>query len=101
MAEHHDGPACGTDEDSQRRYAGALAGAGFAVSTAAVDYVADLSFDDVAGGMMSAIPAQLLPDEAERPEFRRRIRAAVGDGDVFTEPVHVAVLLGRLPAGAV
>jgi len=92
------GPACGTDEESQRRYAGALTGAGFAVSATAVDYVADLSFDDLAGGLLSAIPASLLPPAAERPEFTRRIRAAVGDGDTFTEPVHVAILLGRLAA---
>lgn len=49
--------SCGTDDESQRRYATALADAGFAVTTAAVDYVADLSFDEVAGGLMSAIPA--------------------------------------------
>lgn len=88
--------SCGTDEESQRRYAAALADAGFAVTTAAVDYVADLSFDDVVGGLMSAIPVSLLPAAAERPEFRQRLRAAVGDGETFREPVHVAVLLGRL-----
>jgi SAM-dependent methyltransferase len=89
--------SCGTDEDSQRRYASALADAGFAVTAAAVDYVAELSFDEVVGGLMSAIPVSLLPASADRPEFRRRIRAAVGDGEKFREPVHVAVLLGRRP----
>jgi SAM-dependent methyltransferase len=88
---------CGTDEESQRRYASALAGAGFEVTAEAVDYVADLSFDDVVGGLMSAIPVSLLPPPGERPEFRRRIRAAIGDGETFREPVHVALLLGRRP----
>jgi ubiquinone/menaquinone biosynthesis C-methylase UbiE len=89
--------SCGTDQQSQRRYAGALTDAGFAVTATAVDYVADLSFDELAGGLMSAIPVSLLPAPGERAEFRRRIRAAVGDAETFREPVHVAVLLGRRP----
>lgn len=86
---------CGTDEQSQRRYANALAAAGFAVSSAATDYVTELSFDDLLGGVFSAIPADQLPKPGQRPVFADQLRAAVGTQERFSEPVHVAVLIGR------
>ena len=91
------GAWCGTDEESQRRYAAALTAAGFDVASDAVDYVAELTFDQLAGGVCSAIPASLLPTPAQRPGFTEQLRAAVGSQDRFSEPVHVAVLTGRVP----
>ncbi len=85
---------CGTDEQSQQRYREALALAGFEVSSAAVDYVAELSFDQLVGGVYSAMP---LPALDQRPAFAEQIRAAVGLQDRFSEPVHVAILIGRIP----
>ena len=49
--------ACGTDRQSQQRYEHALAMAGFEVSSAAFDYAAELTFDQLAGGIYSALPA--------------------------------------------
>lgn len=88
---------CGTDEQSQQRYRKALAVAGFEVSSAAVDYVAELSFDQVVGGVYSALGGDRLPASDQRPAFAEQVRAAVGPHDRFSEPVRVAVLTGRLP----
>jgi SAM-dependent methyltransferase len=85
---------CGTDEQSQQRYGQALAAAGFEVSSAAVEYVAELSFDQLAGGVYSALPVDQLPDPDHRPAFADQLRAAVGPQDRFSEPVRVAVLTG-------
>ena len=89
--------SCGTDEQSQHRYQAALARAGFEVSAAAVDYVAELSFDQLVGGVYSALPVDRLPPPDQRPAFAEQLRAAVGPHDHFSEPVHVAILTGRIP----
>ena len=85
---------CGTDEQSQRRYEEALAHAGFKVSRAAVDYVAELSLDQLVGGVYSAIPVNRLPPLDQRRAFADQIAIAVGSGEPFTEPVRVALLIG-------
>lgn len=90
--------ACGTDAESQQRYAEALAAAGYEVSRAAVDYVAELSLDQVVGGVCSALPLDRLPPPEQRPAFADQVRAAIGTHDHFSEQVHVAILTGRVPA---
>jgi SAM-dependent methyltransferase len=88
--------ACGTDEDSQRRYADALARAGFEVLRAAVDYVAELDLDQIVGGVYSALSPDRLPPPGERPAFADRIRAAIGSDERFSEHVRVAIVSGRM-----
>jgi SAM-dependent methyltransferase len=88
--------ACGTDEASQQRYRDALAAAGLDVQGASVDYEADLSLDQIVGGICSALPEHRLPAPAERPAFAERIRVALGSDGPFSEHVHVAVLTGRV-----
>jgi hypothetical protein len=89
--------ACGTDKQSQDRYQQALAQAGYQVRATAIDYVAELSFDQLVGGVLSALPAERLPAVDQRPAFAGQIRSAIGSGDRFPEPVHVAILTGRIP----
>jgi len=89
--------SCGTDDQSQHRYQQALARAGYEVAAAAVDYVAELTSDQLVGGVLSALPADRLPGADQRPALAGQIRSAVGPGDRFTEPVHVAILTGRIP----
>jgi hypothetical protein len=86
--------ACGTDEPSQRRYEHVLTSAGFEAARAAIDYVAHLSFDQLVGGVYSALPADRLPNSEQRPEFAAQVRAAVGEHEHFSEPVHVAIITG-------
>lgn len=92
---------CGTDEASQQRYGKALAAAGFEVFNGAVDYVAELTFDQLLGGVYSAISVGQWPTPDQRPAFTDALRAAVGSVESFSEPVHVALLMGRLPASGV
>lgn len=89
--------ACGTDQQSQQRYQHALTMAGFDVSSAAFDYAAELTFDQLVGGIYSALPVDRLPAPDQRPAFAEQLRRAVGPQEWFTEPVHVAILIGRIP----
>jgi SAM-dependent methyltransferase len=85
--------ACGTDEQSQRRYRDDLTAAGFDVVTTAVDYVASLDTDQLIGGVYSAMGSR-IPAAGERPAFAERLREAVAPHDHFSEPVHVAIVVG-------
>ncbi len=87
---------CGTDEDSQRRYREDLTAAGFEVLSTAVNYVADLDLDQLAGGVYSAMGGDRLPTPDQRPAFAEQLRAALAPHDHFTEHVHVAILAGRV-----
>jgi SAM-dependent methyltransferase len=94
---HEVSSACGTDDRSQQTYQRELAAAGYDVVDEAVDYVADLDLDQVIGGVLSALPASRLPSAAQRPEFARQLGQALGGATHFPEPIHVAILAGRLP----
>lgn len=86
---------CGTSADDRRRYAQALADAGFAdVREGFLDYRVELGFDDVVGSVCSAIPADRLPGPQERPAFAERIRRALPSGP-YREDVRVTRLIGR------
>jgi hypothetical protein len=87
--------ACGTDQVSQRRYADAMAHAGLAVLSTSVDYVTELSVDQIVGGVLSAFPVDRLPARDARSDFAEQVRAAVGAEARFSEEVHVAILAGR------
>jgi SAM-dependent methyltransferase len=88
--------ACGTDEQSQHRYAALLAAAGFDVRSASVDYDVSLDLDQIVGGVFSALGADLLPPPGERAAFAEQLRAALPAIDRFPEHVRVAVLTARL-----
>jgi ubiquinone/menaquinone biosynthesis C-methylase UbiE len=88
--------ACGTDEDSQRRYREDLAAAGFDVVGTAVDYVADLDLDQLVGGVYSALGVDRLPALDQRPAFAAQVRAALAPQERFREHVHVAILAGKV-----
>lgn len=85
---------CGTDDVSQERYAQALAAAGYAVSSAVVEYSAPLSVEEVAGGVFSAMSPDQLPDRDARPAFTERIREAVAPHGPLRERVRVRLLTG-------
>jgi hypothetical protein len=90
---------CGTDPQSRQRYHVALGKAGFTdVHEESVDYASDLSFDEVIGGLYSAMPSRLLPPPGQRAAFVGHIRDVIGTGPRFTEPVHVAALIGHAPS---
>ncbi|MFZ0042101.1 MAG: class I SAM-dependent methyltransferase [Solirubrobacteraceae bacterium] len=87
---------CGTDEHSQQRYREDLADAGYEVHSDARDWVAALDFDGLLGGILSALSVDALPVGEQRGAFAAGLRQAVGEAERFLEPVHVALLTGRI-----
>lgn len=93
------GSRCGTDPQSRQRYQAALGEAGFTdIHEESVDYASDLGFDEVIGGLYSAMPSRMLPTPDRRQAFTELIRNAIGAGPRFAEPVHVAALIGHTPS---
>jgi SAM-dependent methyltransferase len=91
---------CGTDEPSRRRYADALAAAGFQVAMDSVDYTDTLDLDRIVGGVYSALSVDQLPAPERRPHFAELIRRALAPHAPFTEHVQVTLLTGRWAAVA-
>lgn len=88
--------ACGTDEQSQRRYHHDLAAAGFEVIARSFDYAAELDLEQLVGGVYSALGVTRLPAPDQRSAFAEQIRRAVAPHEHFSEHVHVAILAGRV-----
>ncbi|SFJ75725.1 Ubiquinone/menaquinone biosynthesis C-methylase UbiE [Streptomyces pini] len=88
--------SCGTGASDRLRYAQALEAAGFEdVREILIEYSDELTFDQLVGGVCSAIPADELPGPEARPAFAERIRRSLPPGRYFTEEVVVSVLVGR------
>jgi trans-aconitate methyltransferase len=85
---------CGTDEASQKRYADALAVAGYAVDARVVEYSAPLSVEEIVGGVFSAMSPDRLPAPEARPAFTERVRDAVAPHGPLRERVRVRLLTG-------
>ena len=89
---------CGTDPQSRQRYQAALGEAGFTdIHEESLDYTSDLSFEEVIGGLYSAMPSRMLPPPGPRAAFTSHIRNAIGPGPRFAESVHVNALIGHTP----
>ena len=87
---------CGTAAHDRRRYAEALRAAGFTdVGETVIDYSDELSIDEVIGGVYSAVSADKLPRQEDRPAFAGRIHRSLPPGP-YLESVQVSVLMGRV-----
>ena len=87
---------CGTDHRAQQRYREDLAAFGYEVDGVDCDWVAELSFDQLLGGVLSAMGGDRLPAGEQRVAFAAGLREAVGSAQHFIEPVHVALITGRV-----
>ena len=85
---------CGTDAASQRRYSEELVAAGFTVTQRSIEYVDDLTLEQLVGGLLSAFPVDQLPSAQERQAFAEQVRDALPNQQRYTERVRVAMLLG-------
>ncbi|MFJ9442085.1 class I SAM-dependent methyltransferase [Kitasatospora sp. NPDC101235] len=90
--------SCGTRPEDRDRYAQALDAAGFErVQEIVIEYSDELSFDQLMGGICSAIPADKLPESKNRPAFAEYVQQSLPAGQSsFTEHVKVSVLAGRV-----
>jgi SAM-dependent methyltransferase len=84
--------ACGTDEESQRRYQNDLTNAGFEVHARTVEYTDEVDLDYIIGNVYSALSVDKLPEDRER--FQKRLTAALEPP--FVEKVQVRMLIGRV-----
>jgi SAM-dependent methyltransferase len=89
--------ACGTDQETQDRYAQALREAGYDVTRESVDYDDELTLDQVIGGVLSAAAGDKLPRPSQRKILANNIRRALAPHAPFREHVHVAIIIGVLP----
>lgn len=87
--------SCQTDDAGRRLNRQALESAGYQVVEAHVDYQAELTVDELVGGVFSALPADQLPAPASREEFAAQVREALGRPDRLTEQVRVWLQFGR------
>ncbi|MFJ5306783.1 class I SAM-dependent methyltransferase [Streptomyces sp. NPDC088350] len=88
---------CGTSSHDRVRYAEALRSAGFGgVRELFVEYSDELSFDQLFGGVCSAIPADRLPGPDDRAAFAERVRQVLPADERFTEDVRVTMLVGQV-----
>ncbi|MFF0148685.1 hypothetical protein [Amycolatopsis sulphurea] len=86
---------CGTDEISQTRYGESLAAAGYAVDNGVIEYRGELTLDQIAGGVYSALSKGSLPAHQDRAAFADRIRMAIEPHAPSVEPVSVKIVTGR------
>lgn len=87
--------SCGTDQQAQDRYAGALSDAGYDVRREAVDYDDDLTIDQIIGGVLSAASADKVSRPNQRKIIANNIRRAVAPHGPFREHVRVAIIIGK------
>ncbi|WP_406118238.1 class I SAM-dependent methyltransferase [Streptomyces sp. NBC_00989] len=91
---------CGTSNHDRLRYAKALRSTGYdGVRELAVEYRDELGFDQLFGGVCSAIPAERLPGPDERDALAERIRQSLPTDEPFTEEVRVTMLVGQAQTG--
>ncbi|MFG2196180.1 class I SAM-dependent methyltransferase [Streptomyces sp. NPDC048639] len=87
--------SCGTSTEDRQRYAQALVDAGFdGVREIVIEYSDELTFDQLIGGVYSAMPVDELPGPDERQAFTERIRRSLPQDQGFTEDVRVSALVG-------
>ena len=72
-------------------------GLGFRGAAAAIDYDDELTIDQIVGGIYSALPADRLPPQHQRPHFAAQVYLALHPHEPFTEHVHVSIVTGRIP----
>jgi hypothetical protein len=87
--------SCQTDEAGRRLNREALESAGYRVVEASMDYEAELTVDQLVGGVFSALSADRLPSPASRDDFAEQLRDALARPERVTEHVRVSLQFGR------
>ena len=89
--------SCQTDEAGRRLNREALMSAGYRVVESAVDYDAELTIDEVVGGVFSAMSGDRMPPPQRREEFAAQVRDALARHEPLTEHVRVSLQFGHGP----
>ncbi|MBB5957961.1 SAM-dependent methyltransferase [Saccharothrix tamanrassetensis] len=86
---------CGTDEETQQRYAADLAAAGYEVRARSVEYTEPLGVEEIVGNVFSALSVDDLPPPERRRDFTEQVGRALEPHAPFIDHVNVRVLTGR------
>lgn len=86
---------CGTDDETRLQYRTELTEMGYRVSEIRTDYTDTLTFEQVSGGVYSAMGSR-LPARNERPAFESRLADALADSAPYVEHVSVRSLVARV-----
>jgi trans-aconitate methyltransferase len=87
---------CGSDAETQQRYADSLRAVqpvGYTVHTNTVDYTEELTIDQIIGSIYSATSV----DKPQRPVFAAQIQRALEPHAPYVEHVRVTSLMGQVP----
>jgi hypothetical protein len=84
--------ACQTDDAGRARNRAAFNHAGYRVVEHRIDYAAELSFDQLVGGLLSAMPPT---GPSRRDALAARLSERLGGRDRFTEHVTVHIQCGH------
>ena len=84
---------CGTDRETQLRYAEALAATGYEVREVTHVYQDELNLEQVLGGVYSALSPDDLP-ASSREAFAEHVARSMPATTSFTENVPVTALVG-------
>jgi ubiquinone/menaquinone biosynthesis C-methylase UbiE len=87
---------CGTADADRAQYRTELSADGFAVEEVSYEYQADVTVDDVIGGLFSALSPTDVPDQ-HRDAFTQRVARALAEAPTLTEAVPVTALIGIAP----
>jgi ubiquinone/menaquinone biosynthesis C-methylase UbiE len=87
--------SCQTDGAGRQLNRQALQNAGYEVIELSVNYDAELTTDELVGGLFSAMAADQLPSPQGREDLSTQIQNALGHQKSFTEHVQVWLQLGR------
>jgi hypothetical protein len=88
--------ACQTDEAGRRLNREALTVAGYRVVESSVDYQAEVSIEQLVGGVFSAMSDDQLRSATRREAFAARVRTALAGREPLVEHVRVWLQFGHL-----
>jgi trans-aconitate methyltransferase len=87
--------SCGTAEADRTRYRSALVESGFAVEEVSYDHEVEITFDELVGGLFSAISPADVPEQ-RREDFIQHLNQALCGAATFIEAVPVTALIGLI-----
>lgn len=85
---------CGTDHATQQQYRQSLINNRFEVGRIELEYSEELDFDQLLGGVLSALPVDRLPMADERRRFAAELRSVLEPHRPYIEQVPVRALIG-------
>lgn len=88
--------SCQTDDAGRQLNREALTSAGYRVVESSVDYQAEVTVEELVGGIFSAMSADQLSPRARREEFAAQVRDTLAGHEPLTEHIRVSLQFGHI-----